>query len=123
MCKAHSKAHFGIVKCKQRLRKMYYWPSISYDIEKYVKKCRICEKHQHSSPKEPLISHEIPEYPFQKICMDVAEYANQKYLIVVDYLSKWIEILPIKTHSIYEITKQLLVMFATHVLPKNHNIR
>lgn len=64
---AHGKAHLGIVKCKLRLRKMYYWPMINNDIEKFVKMCKSCEKYQRSSIKEPLISHDIPEYPLKML--------------------------------------------------------
>lgn len=119
LSKGHSKAHFGMVKCKLRLRKMYYWPSLNKDVEKYVNKCKICEKFQRSSRKEPLINQEIPEYPFVKICMDIAEYAKNKYLVVVDYLSKWIEIIPIKTNAISDIKDKLLILFSTHGIPKN----
>ncbi|KAB0796868.1 hypothetical protein PPYR_10929 [Photinus pyralis] len=115
---AHGKAHLGIVKCKQRLRKTYYWPSISQDIEHFVKKCRLCEHYQKSCNNEPLLQHEIPKYPFHKIGIDIAEYAKRNYLIVVDYLSKWLEILPLNNKTITEIVSRLFPVFATHGMPK-----
>lgn len=114
----HGEAHLGVVKSKIRARKLLYWPGMSTMIDNFVKKCNVCEKYQRSNSKEPLISHEIPELPFYKIAIDIAEYAGDSYLIVVDYLSKWLEIILLKNKTADEIIFCLKVLFSTHGIPK-----
>ncbi|KAK9730936.1 hypothetical protein QE152_g14126 [Popillia japonica] len=46
--------------------------------------------------KEPLLSHEVPELPFQKVASDILEYNGISY-VVVDYLTKWLEIVPLQS--------------------------
>jgi len=40
-----------------------------------------------------MLSHKIPEIPFYKIAIDIAEFGGKNYLVVVDYYSRWIEVL------------------------------
>jgi len=43
----------------------------------------------------------MPEIPFMKVGIDIAEYAGNNFLIPVDYFSKWseVEILKNKTSA------------------------
>lgn len=88
-------SHFGIVKTKQRARSTVYWPGLMSDIEDMVSKCTVCERFQNLNCKEPMIKHEIPEIPFNKIACDILEFENRSFLIVQDYFSKWLEIIPL----------------------------
>lgn len=72
-----------------------YWPGINESIEKMVAKCAICQKYQSKSAKEPMISHIVPDLPFQKIAMDICEYGAKAFLVVSDYYSRFLEILPL----------------------------
>ena len=63
--------HFGIDKVTNRARLTMFWPGITSDIERVVQQCEICLEHRCSNPKEPLISHEVPEYPWQNVATDV----------------------------------------------------
>jgi len=40
-----------------------------------------------------MLSYKIPKIPFYKIAIDIAEFGGKSSLVVVDYYSKWIEIL------------------------------
>ena len=42
--------------------------------------------------KEPMIAHEIPTRPWSQVGADLFEINNQKYLVLVDYYSGFIEI-------------------------------
>lgn len=110
--------HFGMIKCKNRARKIFYWHNMNFDIEEMVRKCKECEKYQRSSTFEPLLSHKIPDLPFYKIGIDIAEHARKSYLIWVDYLSKWFDIIPIENKSTKEIISKLVVTFASFGIPK-----
>ena len=34
--------HFGIKKTRKLLARKYFWPSLRYDVEAYVKGCEVC---------------------------------------------------------------------------------
>lgn len=113
----HGDAHIGINKSKTRARSLLYWPNMSTMIENFVKKCELCETYQRSNTKEPLISHDIPTLPFYKIGIDIAEFASNSYLIAVDYLSKWLEIIPLTNKTADEIIIKLKMLFSSFGIP------
>lgn len=90
---------------------------MSQDIESYIKQCRICEKFQRQNCKETLHSHDIPLRPFCKIGIDLCSFNDQQYLIVIDYFSKWIEIIPQRNKTIEEVIVNLKRLFNTFGVP------
>ncbi|KAK9717576.1 Integrase core domain [Popillia japonica] len=67
--------------------------------------------------KEPLIPHERPNIPFAKIGSDVLEYRCKSYLVVVDYYSNWIELVPMESKTAGDIVKQLKIIFSKFGVP------
>jgi len=51
-----------------------------------------------------MLSHTIPDIPFYKIAIDIAEFGGKSYLVIVDYYSRWIEIL-----NLYNKTSDLVI--------------
>ena len=80
--------HQGVVKCRALARSCVWWPGLSKKIEEVVGACATCEK-ERKLPPEPLQPTKTPDYPWQKVVMDMFELNGQSYLIVVD--SHWIE--------------------------------
>ena len=64
-------SHLGIEKCKSQARAVVYWPGMSTAIERMVTKCSVCLKYQRENQKEPLLSHEVPQRPWQKLGADI----------------------------------------------------
>lgn len=118
MLKALHESHFGMVKTKRRARDTIYWPRIDNEIEDMVEKCEECQKHQRRMQKEPLICHDIPDRPFEKIACDILEHAAKNYLVIVDYYSKWIEVLQLRGKSASQVNEKLMQTFATFGIPK-----
>ena len=85
--------HQGKVKCKALAKTSVYWRGMGRDIESMVESCVQCLEHQNFSCKQTLISHEVPDRPFQKVAADILEVNGNKYNLIVDYFSKWIECL------------------------------
>lgn len=112
------KSHQGIEKTKNRARSLIYWPGIDQDIENIIGRCQVCQKYRSSNVKEPYLPHEVPNLPFDKIGMDILEIGKELYLVVNDYFSKYIEIIPIKNKKTSEIITKLKLLFSTHGLPK-----
>ena len=78
-------SHLGIEKCKSRAGAVVYWPGMSTAIERMVAKCSVCLKYQRENQKVPLLPHEVPQRPWQKLGADIFELNSNSYLIVVDY--------------------------------------
>lgn len=110
--------HFGMNRTYLRAKEIMFWIGMKNDIEQAVEKCRICERHQISNKKEPLIMHEIPDYPFQKVGVDIAELNGKNYLIMKDYLSKWLDIRELKTKTIEEIIAKFRRVFSNCGIPE-----
>ena len=65
---------------------------MSEDVENVVAQCNTCLKFRRNSQKEPLMSHPIPEHPWQTVVADIMTFKSHDYLVVVGYFSKYPEI-------------------------------
>ena len=74
------KAHMGIQSTLRRARDTVYWPGMTKDLTDYISNCETCNTYQAAHPKEPLISHPIPSYPWEKIGIDLFTLDNNDYL-------------------------------------------
>ncbi len=89
--------HLGIQKCLRRARDIMFWPNISADITKMVESCSICLEHRNSNAKEPLISHDIPDHPWQTVATDIFTWNDKDFLVTVDYYSRYFEVQSLST--------------------------
>jgi len=109
--------HLGVNKTKLKARQHCYWPGINSNIENLVLSCNICQQISYNNTKEPLIQHEIPEIPFLKLGADIAEWAGKKYFVIVDYYSKWLEVIPIKSANSATLIDCCKEIFARFGIP------
>lgn len=89
--KAHS-GHVGINACIRRAKDLIYWPGMSKEIRQYVECCDICSSMPDKQAKEPLIVHETPSRPWEKVATDIFTVHNRNYLLTADYFSNFFEI-------------------------------
>ena len=40
--------------------------------------------------KEPLLTSELPDRPFQKVVIDICEFKKNQYLVLEDYYSRYL---------------------------------
>lgn len=109
--------HLGVHKTKLKARQHCYWPGINSNIENFVLSCTICQQISYNNTKEPLIQHEIPEIPFLKLGADIAEWAGKKYFVIVDYYSKWLEVIPIRSTNSTTLIDCCKEIFARFGIP------
>lgn len=109
--------HFGITKTQQRAKQIIYWPRINSDIENTVKDCKICEKHRRSNVKEPMILRKFPDFPFEKVASDILEYGGHSYLVIIDYFSKWLEVIRLERKTSQAIIAAMKTVFSNHGIP------
>ena len=110
--------HQGINKCRERANISVWWPLLNEQIKQRVSSCQHCQKKQSSQRREPLITTELPDRPFQKCAADLFELKGQPYLVLVDYFSRYIEIAHLKNITSGEVIGRLKNFFAHHGIPE-----
>ena len=110
--------HIGIEKCKLRAKDILFWPGMSKAIESMVAKCSICQEKMMANPKEPMIPHPIPSVPWEVVGTDLFEIDGHKYVIVVDYYSRYFEVEKLQTTTTTAVVHKMKGLFARHGIPK-----
>ena len=111
-------SHQGADKCKTRGRTFLYWPGMSQDIETIVGRCHICLKLRARNPKEPLIPHDVPERPRQKVAADIMTFKSRDYIVAVDSYSKYPKIALLENKIASNVIIHLKSNFARHGIPE-----
>ena len=117
LTKLHA-GHQGISKCRQRALQSVWWPAITKDIEDTINRCLVCCKTRFQYA-EPLMSSGFPDYPWQRVASDLFEWKRQKYLLVIDYYSRFIEIARMSNATSSDVINHLKSIFARHGIPES----
>ena len=87
------------------------------DIEHLVKQYEICKKFVTSNCKKPMVPHDIPTRPWKKIGIDYFTFLNQDYLLMVDYFSKYPEVIPVSSKTADATIKVMQSVFSRLGIP------
>ena len=111
--------HPGVEKCKLRARQTVYWPGLSKELEDVVLSYSSCIDYRSQQKNESPIPHDVPDEPWVKVAVDIFTIYGVNYLIVIDYYSKYFEIMrlnePIDSPEVVKVMKKL---FSRHGIPK-----
>lgn len=110
-------AHQGITKCHERAKASVWWPGLSQQLDKVVKKCPTCIK-ERINPADPVIPSDLPDHPWQKVAADLFELNGHTYLLVKDYFSCYVEVVKLSHTTSPDVTAHLQSMFARHGIPE-----
>ncbi|KAL1448662.1 hypothetical protein WDU94_005557 [Cyamophila willieti] len=110
--------HTNFNKAKITVQHFFYWPGVLSDLRNFINSCNVCQSVQRSKIKEPLKPHEIPEIPFYKVGVDIAEYKQISYLVLIDYYSRWIEVVKLSSKSCTSVINALKGIFSRYGIPK-----
>ena len=116
LSKIHT-GHQGITKCRKRARQSIWWPKMSTELEELIKNCMECCREQQQR-QQPLIPFSLPELPWQKVAADLYEWKQSTYLLVVEYLSRYIEISRLNRQTAEEVITHTKSIFARHGIPE-----
>ena len=109
--------HQGIQRCRSRTRISVWWPGISKHIADIIAKCPTCVRE--STPrKEPLFPSQLPDYPWQKIGTDLFYLNNTHYVLIVDYFSRFIEVIKLRATTSKAIIDALKSVFCRYGIPE-----
>ena len=111
--------HAGIEKCRSRARDVMYWPGINTDTSDMISKCTVCNDHRNRNQKKPMIPHELPDRPWQKIGIDLFELEGHKYVLLVDYYSNFFfELSRLSSEKSGHVIEMIKPHFARHGIPE-----
>lgn len=71
--------HMGITRSKNQAKGLVFWSNMSTEITKMAENCKTCLKYRNNKVKEPLLPHEMPTYPWEKVGMDLFEFEGDMY--------------------------------------------
>ena len=91
-------------------RERFFWPGLDAAVRVIREHCRQCNQQAPSQRKEPAITPNPPEYPFQQVAIDLFKLSGFLYMIYVDAYSGWIEVATL-TFSTFEYIKKVLLMY------------
>ena len=81
-----------MTKCRERAAQSIWWPGFRDAIINKVATCPVCLNKQTKQHKEPLTITPLPEYPWQRIGVDLFESNRRQYLVQIDYYSRFVEV-------------------------------
>lgn len=121
--------HPGREKTLKLINRLFWWPSLSSDVAKFVKFCDSCQKNK-TIPHKPyglLKPLSIPEKLWDSVSMDfvvalpLTDNGYDSVFVCVDRLSKMVHLSPCKqTDNADEISKIFInTIFKHHGLPRN----
>lgn len=115
-------SHNGVVNSLRVARHNVFWPGMTKEIINHVESCATCLKHSYCQRPMPMISIEIPEYPFQIISMDAFEIRSgntiRRYLITVDHYSDFYELDALSDLSAHNVITICKKNFARYGVPQ-----
>ena len=104
--------HPGIVKSRERAKMSVWWPGLSGEISTMVERCSHCQIGRSTQRSEPLVTTPLPKRAWSHIAADLCELNGKKYLVVIDYYSRYLEIAQMQTTTSRVVITQLKEMFA-----------
>ena len=122
---AHRIGHEGVFKTYNRLKRDYYWVNMILDVKYFVSTCKKCQlfKPQTFNTQTENIPTK-PGLPFTVVGLDivgplpVTEKGNQYIIVLVDYLTKWVEAEPTGTIDSNDVIFFLTKVFSRHGIPE-----
>lgn len=94
--------HLAFMKTYNKVKDMYYWPTMRNEILSYCQACEVCLANSKSKLRAPLHPIDLATSPFQVLSCDfmgpitpVSPNGNKYIMVVTCYFSKWIEVIPL----------------------------
>ena len=103
-------AHQSERRCKLLASTSVWWPSISSDITRVVSACQVCRRCR-PQPTAPVLSTDTPERVWQMIGTNLFQVGRQSYIVIVDYYSRYIEVVPLSSTTSSSVITALYTVF------------
>ena len=115
MSNAHGKpltGHWGVERTVQRIEQSYFWPTLSRDVNEFVRRCKQCQLAQRPPAPATLTPWLPASQPNERVHVDLygplQGDPNYKYVAVLtDAFTKWAEVTPIKNKEADTVAKAI----------------
>ena len=121
----HKQSHMGFkMLFKMLWEDGYFWDSMWFDCEKEVAKCRPCQVFNVGRCGFQPMSTIMAKWPWDHIAMDLigllkcSERGFVFILIIIDVLTRFVVLKPLRTKEAKEIAYALVKVFANYGVPK-----
>ena len=96
-----------------------WWPKIDADAEKVCKSCQACQLVGPYLAPEPMQRTEPPTGPWQDIAIDLMGPmpTGESLLVVVDYYSRYFEVVTMRSTTAQKVITALVEIFARYGFP------
>lgn len=121
---AHETGHFAVKTTVERILKNFYWRKLEQDVKKFIQSCLTCNSNNSivplAHPARALPVHSI----FDRVAMDVVggfpetKDGYTRILVIVEYLTKYAQLYPLKTKSAEEIADKFWQWIVSFGPPK-----
>ncbi|KAL0408312.1 UNVERIFIED_CONTAM: hypothetical protein Sradi_1765600 [Sesamum radiatum] len=117
--------HSGINGTYQRIKPLFFWPTLKEDVTTWVKECEVCQRSKHENVPYPglLQPWPIPSQAWSCISMDFVEglppsEGKDSVLVIVDRLTKYSHFIPLK----HPYTSTTIAKIFFHNIYKLHGL-
>lgn len=110
--------HMGVNKCRERAKMSVFWPSLSAEIAELVSGCDFCQEQRPTQKHEPMIATQHPSAPWEKVATDLCTVKGEKYCVLMDYYSKYLEITHMHSTTATNVIKHVKAIFARWGVPR-----
>jgi transposase InsO family protein len=106
--------HLGPERTYLQMKQFVYWTGMQKDVTAFVEKCDLCQRNKRSYLRVPMQKQRIPEGVFDTVSMDIVgpvvpSSRGEKYILVVqDQLSKWVELIPLRSTETEKILEKFM---------------
>ena len=106
-------------RMKSLARCHVWWPCLDEEVEEVSKSCRSCQEVKSLPPTAPLHPWIWPDRPWQRVHVDFAgPFKGSMFLLLVDSHSKWPEIYPMSSTTVFKTIEVLRHIFSSYGIPE-----
>ena len=117
--------HFGVAKTLDRLRTRFWCPGLAKKMGEFVRACAHCQKFKVPPGKIAGLLNPIHvvKHPFEVLGLDLVgpliktERGNEHALVVVDYMTRWVEVAAVPDLSAGHVCSLLNSVILRHGPP------
>ena len=112
-------------KTRTILAKRFYWKNMSRDVENFIRSCDRCQRAKQiniQKTRAQLQSIPVPNRIFAQVGIDLMQLSpidGYKYVLtVMDYFTKWIELIPLRNKEAATVGMELFKIFSRFGCPE-----